>query len=462
MTIFQILNPVRNGCDMSQFQNIGIYFLKAITAVALAIIILAFPPDGTVCAQERPSLEMYRAEAPDSLAANVPVALVKSVIADPERKLSDLVSYLVKGSGDPFLAVKRIHDWIALNIVYDTSVPYGGKPPRQIWSSVLAQRKGVCSGYANLFTEMTKRAGFACETVGGYARGIDYDLFTEAGNMAENHAWNVITIGEGRYFVDCTWDAGLVKQSGYTPRYSSAFLFPDPDRMSYSHFPSDAAFQFLPKPLTSADFLKLPVLKSDFFAYNLALESNVERMNAADDRFSFRVLVPEGVLLAAALFEHGGIEVKNRAFVQNIKGNAFVKVLFPRQGEFVLRLFARRPDSTKKEYALCAEFGFLAAKPAGDRFPSLLSEFAERGCVLHSPLTSPLKIGSEVTVKITAPGAKHVGANIRGKIILFNPAPEPDTYEKTITIPFVRELIIAAEYGASGSFSGLVRFEAEK
>jgi len=447
---------------MSQFQNLGIHFPKAITSVALAMIVLAFPPDGTVCAQERASLEKYRTEAPDSLAAHVPAALVKRVVADPERTLSDLVSHLVNGSGDPFLAVKRIHDWIALNIVYDISVPYGGKPPRQIWSSVLAQRKGVCSGYANLFREMTQRAGFACETVGGYARGIDYDLFTEAGNMGENHSWNVITIDGGGYFVDCTWDAGLVNQSGYTPRYSSAFLFPDPEKMSYSHFPSDPAFQLLPKPLSAADFLKLPVLKSDFFAYSLTLETNVGRMNAADDRVAFNIRVPEETLLAAALFEHGGIQVKNRTFVQNIKGDASVRVLFPRKGEFVLRLFARRRDSPKKEYALCAELGFLAAKAAGDRFPALLSEFAERGCILHSPLASPLKIGSEVTVKITAPGAKHVGANIRGKIILFDPAPEPDTYEKTITVPFVRELIIAAEYGTSGSFSGLVRFEAEK
>jgi len=122
MTMVHMLNPVRNGCGLSQFQNLGIHFPKAITSVALAMIVLAFPPDGTVCAQERASLEKYRTEAPDSLAAHVPAALVKRVVADPERTLSDLVSHLVNGSGDPFLAVKRIHDWIALNIVYDISV----------------------------------------------------------------------------------------------------------------------------------------------------------------------------------------------------------------------------------------------------------------------------------------------------------------------------------------------------
>ncbi|MHB9030321.1 MAG: transglutaminase domain-containing protein [Candidatus Latescibacterota bacterium] len=447
---------------MHTYRRCSFTFFKVFTTIAAIIMSVALSLVSSPPAQEGPPLERRRTGTPDSLAANVPASLVKSVTADPERKLPDLVSYLAKGSDDPFLTVKRIHDWIALNIVYDTTVPYGGKPPQQIWASVLAERKGVCSGYANLFREMTKLAGFACESVGGYARGIDYDLFTEAENRGDNHAWNVITIGDRRYFVDCTWDAGIVNQSGYTPRYSTAFLFLEPEKMVYSHYPSDPTFQLLSTPLPAVEFLKLPVLKSEFFASGLALETAVARMTAADDRFTLRVRVPEGMLLTAALFEHGGIEMKNRAFVRNSDGNATVSVVFPRRGEFVLRLFARRFDSPKKDYTLCAEFGFFAAKGSEDRFPSLFSDFVERGCVLHSPLMSPLRIGSAVTVKITAPGAKNVGANIRGKILPFERASEKDTFEKKITVPFSRELVIAAEYGESGSFSGLVRFEAGK
>jgi hypothetical protein len=119
-------------------------------------------------------------------------------------------------------------------------------------------------------------------------------------------------------------------------------------------------------------------------------------------------------------------------------------------------------ESPKKDYTLCGEFGFFAAKGAEERFPSLFGDFVERGCVLHSPLASPLRIGSSVTVKITAPGARSVGANIRGKILPFDRTSEKDTFEKTITIPFSRELVIAGEYGETGSFSGLVRFEAGK
>ena len=129
--------------------------------------------------EQESSLNRYRTADPDPLAAAAPAALVKTVTADPERKLPDLVAYLAKGSDDPFLTVKRIHDWIALNIAYDTSVPYGGKPPRQHWASVLAERKGVCSGYSELFKKMAEIAGFACDIAGGYSRGTDLDIFTD-------------------------------------------------------------------------------------------------------------------------------------------------------------------------------------------------------------------------------------------------------------------------------------------
>ncbi len=169
--------------------------IQASLAVCVLFVCLFSLPS---FAQE-PSLNRYRSDAPDSLAAAAPAALVKTVTADPERKLPDLVAYLAKGSDDPFLTVKRIHDWIALNIAYDTSVPYGGKPPRQHWASVLAERKGVCSGYAELFKKMAELAGInaICRR---YSAGARPRHLTEAQAVAVNHAWNGIAIGEKTVF----------------------------------------------------------------------------------------------------------------------------------------------------------------------------------------------------------------------------------------------------------------------
>ncbi len=409
------------------------------------------------------SLNRYRMADPDSLAASVPAVLVKTVTADPERKISDLVAYLAKGSDDPFITVKRIHDWITLNIAYDTSVPYGGKPPQQHWASVLAEKKGVCSGYANLFKKMAELAGFSCEAVGGYSRGTDLDIFTEGQEAADNHAWNVVTIGGKKYFVDCTWDAGSVEQSGYVPYYSTAFLFPDPGEMIYSHFPSDPAFQLLATPRSREEFLNLPALKSEFFARGLSFEGSPERISTASDRAEFNVRVPEGILLVAALYEHGGIELKNRASVtRQPDGTARVSVRFPRQGEFVLKLFVRRADSPKKDYAWCADLGYLASKGTAERFPSFFGVFADRACTLHSPLTSPIVPGSQVTFRITAPGAREVAVDIRGRLVPFERASEADTFEKKLAVPVARELVILGRFDEGGSFAGLVRFEVGK
>lgn len=72
---------------------------------------------------------------------------------------------------------------------------------------------------------------------------------------------------------------------------------------------------------------------------------------------------------------------------------------------------------------------------------------------------SPLKMGSKVTVKITAPGARNAAVELRGKLTLFDRTSEKDTFDKTITVPLARELIIVAQFEESGSFAGLVRFE---
>lgn len=428
----------------------------AVFAAVAALAVFAAATAGAA-----PDGGRYRTDTPDPRAASVPGALSARVFADPERTLPELVAFLAADSDDPFLTVRRIHDWIALNITYDLSVPPGGRPPAQLWPSVLADRKGVCSGYANLFAEMAKRAGFDCAAVSGYARGIDSDLFTEGERMIDDHAWNVVTIAGERYFADCTWDAGRVTQDGYTAAYSTAFLFTPPEEMIYSHLPSDDTLQLLPKPLSRKEFLALPVLRSDFFSLGLTPMRGIERMNTADDRFSFTMPVPDGVLLTAALFEHGGIEMKNRANVRAEDGDATVTVLFPRRGEFVLRLFARRADSPKKAYSLCAEFGFFAADGAPERFPVLSNAFADHGCVIHSPLTSPLKTGDPVRFKITAPGAKTVGVVIRGALVPFDRA-RGDTFEKTITVPLARDLVIGADFDGSGKLSGIAKFEMGK
>ena len=251
-----------------------------------------------------------------------------------------------------------------------------------------------------------------------------------------------------------------MEQSGYVPNYSTSFLFPAPGDMIHSHFPADPAFQLLPKPLSQEEFLNLPALKGEFFQRGLSFGVSPERISTASDRAEFNINVPEGVLLVANLYEHGGIELKNRASVtQQPDGNARVSVRFPRQGEFVLKLFVRRADSPKKEYTWCADLGYLASKGTAERFPSFYGVFAERACTLHSPLVSPLAPGSQVTFRITGPGAREVAVDSRGGLVPFERASEADTFEKKLAAPVARELVILGRFDEGGSFAGLVKFE---
>jgi hypothetical protein len=431
-----------------------IVFVFTVCVIAL---IAAFPTQAL-----EPSLDHYRTNTPETIASSVPASLMKTVTADPERKIPDLVAFLSKGSDDPFLTVKRIHDWIALNIIYDTSVPIGGTPPPQHWATILSERRGVCAGYSNLFAKMAELAGFECSTIGGYARGIDYDLFSEGEEMKDNHAWNKVKIGEDWYLIDCTWDAGSATRSGYTQEYSTVFLFFEPEKMIFSHFPAKEEDQLLPKPFTKIEFLKCPVLKGEFFGYGLSLDPGMDRISTAEDRFEFTLHAPSGVALTPVLYQRSGMEMKNRTFVTPTAKGSKVSVLFPRQGEWVVKLYARRLADAKKEYTWCGDLGFLPSKGTEEHFPSCYGAYNDRGCVLHSPLTAPLRIGSTVTLKIKAPGAKNAAVNLRGKLILLDRSSEKDTFEKKIQVPFGRELIITAQYEENASFTGLVRYDVGK
>lgn len=89
--------------------------------------------------------------------------------------------------------LRLIHDYIANNVSYDTSLSkftaYDGL--------VSSAHATVCQGYALLYYKMCTDAGIPCRFVGGYG--------TTGGNRI-SHAWNLVKLGSKWYYVDVTWD----------------------------------------------------------------------------------------------------------------------------------------------------------------------------------------------------------------------------------------------------------------
>ena len=87
--------------------------------------------------------------------------------------------------------VLLIYQYICTHVVYDNAhVQQADYYPMYTAHAALINGTSVCQGYANLFYRM-------CLTVGIPARIIS----------GQNHAWNIVKVGNAWYTVDSTWDA---------------------------------------------------------------------------------------------------------------------------------------------------------------------------------------------------------------------------------------------------------------
>ncbi len=82
---------------------------------------------------------------------------------------------------------KYVHDALIDRITYNM-----GAEMNQSAYSALVNGQTVCAGYARAFQYLMQQLGIPCYYCTGYA--------------GENHAWNIISLEDGYYNVDVTWD----------------------------------------------------------------------------------------------------------------------------------------------------------------------------------------------------------------------------------------------------------------
>ena len=214
--------------------------------------------------------------AVDSRALAVPAEITAGLAADPERWLDKLAQSLTDGLDTDSQKVRAIHDWVTLNVSYDTASLLSESVDNERVADVLRTRRSACRGYADLFGELCRRSGLDCAAIQGYARGAGDDPFSREGPSEPNHAWNAVRV-DGRWrLVDATWDAGrYCNDAGYEQRYSTDYLFPDPAWLIHTHLPSDSCWQLLDKPVSALEFGNLPYLTVEFFRLGLKLRTRL-------------------------------------------------------------------------------------------------------------------------------------------------------------------------------------------
>lgn len=91
------------------------------------------------------------------------------------------------GLGSSYEKERFIHDALIDRITYDL-----GAEMNQSAYSALVNGQTVCAGYARAFQYLLQQLGIPCYYCTGYA--------------GESHAWNIVSLEDGYYNVDATWD----------------------------------------------------------------------------------------------------------------------------------------------------------------------------------------------------------------------------------------------------------------
>lgn len=220
------------------------------------------------------SLRLYARETMNSRVRSVPSNISSSVSQNPKKNVAALVNYLTEGLGDDSLKVRVIHDWICDTIAYDADMYFSGKVKKQDWESVLKGKKALAPGYVDLFNKMCSLAGVESVTIKGWFKGFGYgDSIPDD----PNHVWNAVKIGSSWKLVDVTLDTGSLEQRTFIKRYSTQWLFLNPEQFLYSHLPEDSSHQYVDssKVLSKEQFKTEPYVPGVFFQYGFSFNGRV-------------------------------------------------------------------------------------------------------------------------------------------------------------------------------------------
>jgi len=357
-------------------------------------------------------LGRYLTEEPDPRVFAVPDTVLERVRSDPSGAVPELVSFLVEGTDDPFLQVKRLHDWVAVNLRYDLEgllqpdrAPAGGA------YGALTSGRAVCSGFAGVQELLLETAGFEAHTITGYARGSGFSTLVDEQVDRSNHAWTAVEIEGAWYLMDTTWNAGNRLEGRWRHDYTTDDLFLDPAQFVTTHLPLDPAWQLLEAPIEAGAFQAQAFTTSGFHRQGLAFVGEAPRLQQVGAEATVRLSVPAGLWLTCELEAADGTRIPG-ATLQLWDGDELtIRVRFPAPGPHQLLIFTAPLD--QQNTWRVAELGFMASEGADDSFPTAYRPYEADRASLVTPWSLPDEAGT-VRIVVRVQGARAVAVDTPG------------------------------------------------
>lgn len=114
-----------------------------------------------------------------------------------EMNVQDILKSITSSSMSDVEKVKAVNDYIVSHTVYTKETK---SSPHSAYT-VLAERGGVCQGYALLAHSMLQKLGIETQYIVGYVGEI-------------GHAWNLVKLGGQWYHLDTTWNDPVPDRKG--------------------------------------------------------------------------------------------------------------------------------------------------------------------------------------------------------------------------------------------------------
>ncbi len=157
-----------------------------------------------------------------------------------------------------------IFRWITTHISYDFEKLQRGMRRNLNAAEVLEERKAVCGGYAALFQALAQELGLRSFVIKGKAKAYGFN--------ALSHAWNAIQLEGDWYLIDATWGSGyLDEKQRFVRRYNDYYFLPAAEELIFTHYPDEANWQLLDKPISMGEFLDSEQLFPLFLNWALLL-----------------------------------------------------------------------------------------------------------------------------------------------------------------------------------------------
>ncbi len=126
-----------------------------------------------------------------------------------ENKMRELANSITVGVDTDYNKAKAIYKWVCNNMWYDTykyQTNDGSYKGMQPLGTILKTKKGLCTDYSLLYSELLKSLGIPCFIVQGFADSTNRTPeFSMEAPLDVNHAWNLAFV-DGRWInVDTTY-----------------------------------------------------------------------------------------------------------------------------------------------------------------------------------------------------------------------------------------------------------------